>query len=57
MERFEYSSHTSAESAESAIDDYYAAGEIDDTDLPKVERRKRRDGRIVFVVTLAGIGR
>lgn len=55
MERFDYSYHSSREKAEAAIEDYFAIGEVDSTDDPRVERRSFPDNRVRYAVVLIGL--
>jgi hypothetical protein len=55
-DRFDYARFRSHELAELAIEDFFASGEIDQTDEPQIERRPARFG-YRYVVTLAGVGR
>ena len=57
-DRFDYASFRSLDRAENALEHYYACGEVDDTDLPRIERRNTSTrGVDRYVITLAGIGR
>lgn len=57
MERFDYSLHRSRDKAELAIEDYFASGEIDNSDQPRIERRFYPGRAIWYAVSLVGIDR
>jgi hypothetical protein len=57
MERFDYSLHRSREKAALAIEDYFAAGEIDNSDRPQIEKRFYPGRAIWYAVSLVGYDR
>lgn len=56
MERFDYTWCKSRDSAERLIEDYFASGEIDSSDYPRIERRKTGRG-LYYAITLLGYER
>ena len=57
-ERFNYAAgFQSIDRAEVALEHYYACGEIDDSDLPRIERYQNGRGLVRYAISLAGIGR
>jgi hypothetical protein len=49
--RFVYSSHLTWREAQFTLEDYFASGEIDPTDDPKIERDRNQRNR-PWVITL-----
>jgi hypothetical protein len=57
-ERFSYATgFKSIDRAEIALEHYYALGEVDDSDLPRIERYQNGKGLVRYAISLAGIGR
>lgn len=53
LARFPYATFRTKQAAEAALDDMWATGEVSDSDQPKIEKRKQRNGTR-FVLYLAG---
>jgi hypothetical protein len=57
-ERFNYATgFKSIDRAEIALEHYYACGEVNDSDLPRIEQYKNLKGLVRYAISLAGIGR
>ena len=57
-ERIDYSHHWTKQEAEAAIEDYFATGEIDVTDDPRIVIAHKYAGKCTqYVVTLSAKGR
>jgi hypothetical protein len=56
MERFDYGWFKTRDRAELAIENYFAAGEIDNSDRPQIETRRTPRG-MYYAVTLLGMDR
>jgi hypothetical protein len=56
MERFDYAMFKTRDKAELAIEDYFATGEIDNSDQVRIERRQTPRG-VYYAVSLLGYDR
>ena len=52
--RYDYSWHKNFASADAALEDMFAAGDVCEGEAPDIEKRHGRDGKTRFVITLRG---